>query len=192
MNDDPELLRRLADGDDQALEALLIQHMPALHGFVRLRAGRQVRSREETIDLVQSVCREILVHRERFEHPTENGFKRWLYATALRKIGHRAEHWRAAKRDAARDLPDPDDKALLGAYASVCTPSRAAVAREEVARIEAAFDQLPDHYREVLVLRRIAGLDYADIAAELGKTEVNVRTILSRAMARLAEVLGEG
>ena len=192
MSDDPELLRRLAGGDDQALEALLVQHMPALHGFVRLRAGRAIKSREETIDLVQSVCREILVHKQRFEHPTQNGFKRWLYATALRKIGHRAEHWRAAKRETARELADPGDEALLGAYASVCTPSREAVAREEIARIERAFDQLPDHYREVLVLRRIAGLEYADIAAELGKTEVNVRTILSRAMARLAEVLGEG
>jgi len=72
---------------------------------------------EETVDLVQSVCREVLQHRERFAHPEERGFQRWLYRTALRKIAHRAEYWRAAKRDApaARlDAPSLDQLAACG------------------------------------------------------------------------------
>ncbi len=192
MNDDSELIRRLAAGDEAALETLLVQHMPALHGFVRLRAGASIKSHEETVDIVQSVCREILTHKERFQHPSENGFRRWLYATALRKIAHRAERWRADKRDAQREFGSELSGAdLAAAYGSVCTPSRAASAREQIARVEAAFEQLPAHYREVVVLRRIAGLQYSVIAEELGKSEVAVRTILSRAMAKLAELLDD-
>lgn len=192
MIDDPELVRRASTGDGEALEALLVQHLPALHGFVRLRAGPSIRSREETVDLVQSVCREILDHRERFTQPSSNGFRRWLYATALRKIGHRAEHWRAVKRDAAREVGLPVSREdILMAYGSVCTPSRAAEAREEMERVEGAFDELPEHYREVVLLRRIAGLEYAAIAEQVGKSEVAVRTILSRALAKLADRLSE-
>lgn len=190
-SDDPDLLLRATQGDDEALEALLVQHLPALHGFVRLRAGGLIKSHEETVDLVQSVCREILDRRDRFVQPSPNAFRRWLYATALRKIGHRAEYWRAGKRDAGREIGvAPSQEQLLGAYGSVATPSRAAEAREEIARIEAAFEDLPENYREVVVLRRIAGLEYADIAEQVGKSEVAVRTLLSRAMAKLAERLG--
>ena len=192
--DDPELLDRLAEGDDAALEALLAQHLPALHGFVRLHAGPSLKSHEETIDLVQSVCREILERKDRFVAPKENGFKRWLYKTAIRKIGHRAEYWRAGKRDAARETTGGGSLStdeLLECYGSICTPSQDAAAREQVTRIETAFDQLPDHYREVVVLNKIAGMRHAEIAAELGKSEVAVRTILSRALAKLADLLDE-
>ena len=192
MTDEGELARRLAAGDDEALESLLTSHLPALHGFVRLHTGPALRDREETVDLVQSVCREVLQHKQRFTHAGERGFKRWLYRTALRKIANRAEYWRASKRDAAR-APQGALSAdeLAACYDSIATPSREVAALELVGRIEGAFDRLPAAQREVVVMSRIAGLKHAEIAQELGKTEVAVRTQLSRGLARLAELLDE-
>jgi RNA polymerase sigma-70 factor (ECF subfamily) len=196
MQDESELVERLTQGDAAALEVLLEQHLPGLRGFVRLRAGRLVRAREEDTDLVQSVCREILEHKERFRFPGSNGFKRWLYLTALRKIQNRREYWLAQKRDAGRDVDllgadtsrSADD--LLECYGSVCSPSRELMAREAIERIESAIDGLPDDYREALTLSRIVGLTRAEIAEEMGKSEASVRMLLSRAQAKLAESLG--
>ena len=192
MKDDEALLRKLAEGDDAALEALLTSHMPQLHGFVRLHAGPSIKSHEETVDLVQSVCREVLHHKERFAHPSENGFKRWLYRTAMRKIANRAQYWSAGKREGARfHEQHPTEHDVLSAYGTICSPSQGLAAAEEVRRIESAFDQLSETQRQVISLHRIAGLSHTAIAQELGKTPGAVRTILSRALARLSELLDE-
>ena len=74
----------------------------------------------------------------------------------------------------------------------VCTPSRNVVVREELARIEAAFDQLPDEYREVITLARIVGLSHGEIGIRSGRNETAVRKLLSRARARRATLRDTG
>lgn len=184
-----------ARGEGRDIDALLAEHLPGLRGFIRLRSGPQLRSLEETTDLVQSVCREILLHRDRFQFPDEDGFRRWLYTTALRKIGHRAQHYRALKRDVGRtiSLEGGRDSAeeLLNGYSKVCTPSQVVQAREQVSRIEAAFDQLPEDHREVVTLARIVGLSHTEIAERMGRTESATRSLLFRALERLSELLGD-
>ena len=48
--------------------------------------------------------------------------------------------------------------------------------------MEAAFDSLPDDYREVITLARIAGLSHAEIARQMARSESAVRMLLSRAL----------
>ena len=54
-------------------------------------------------------------------------------------------------------------------------------------RVETAFDRLSDEQREVISLAHVVGLSRAEIAARLGKSEGAVRTMLSRALADLAD-----
>ncbi len=193
MGDSLELLARLREGDSDAIEALLERNLPGLRGYVRLHGGALLRSKESSTDLVQSVCREVLEHIDRFRYPSEAGFRQWLYVTAMRKIRRRYEYWGAQRRDAAREVPLDDGASsdLLDCYGSLCTPSQEAVAHEQVERIEAAFDRLPEDYREAIVLARVVGLSRAEIGERLGRSEGAVRTLLSRALARLAELLDE-
>jgi RNA polymerase sigma-70 factor (subfamily 1) len=194
---DPEatLIERARRQDGAAVEELLSRHLPGLRAFVRLRSGRLLREKESCSDLVQSVCREVLENLDRFQHGGENAFKQWLYRTALRKIGHRYDYWLADKRDPGRvrELSGAESQAadaqLASAYASLVTPSRAAMAREELARIESAFEQLSEDHREVIVLARILGLSHAEIAREMQRSEVAVRGLLFRALAHLSELL---
>jgi RNA polymerase sigma-70 factor (ECF subfamily) len=78
---------------------------------------------------------------------------------------------------------------LLGAYGSL-TPSRAAGAKEELARVESALQRLPEAQREVVLLSRIAGLSYQEIARQKGATEAAMRGMVARGLARLAGLLG--
>lgn len=188
------LAERAAQGDRRAVEDLLERYLPDLRAFVRLRAGVALRQRESTSDLVQSTCREILTHRDRFQFPSETAFRRWLLTTAQRKIADRADHHAAEKRANAREEriareSGADDERLQASYHRFSTPSHRAQMTDEIASIEKAFDVLTEEQREIVTLAHIAGLSRREIADQMGKSENAVRIILHRALARLAEVV---
>lgn len=181
------LLERASTGDGSAVEALLQQHLPGLRAYIRVKAGPQLLALESTSDLAQSVCRDILQHLERFRYDGEGAFRKWLFTTALRKIADRYEYYRAAKRDIGRDASTAGDDAILEACRGFYTPSRHAAAREELAKLQTVLQTLDEEKRDVIVLSRIVGLSHAELAAELGKSEVAVRKLLSRALAEVAD-----
>ncbi|MFY9342560.1 MAG: sigma-70 family RNA polymerase sigma factor [Planctomycetota bacterium] len=182
------LLVRASQHDSGAVATLLEQHLPALRAFVRLKAGPSLLAKESCSDLAQSVCRDVLENASRFQFGGEAEFRKWLFTTAMRKIADRAEHWRAGKRNQHKERGGLDEQDLAG-IAGIWTPSGQAAAREELQRVEAAFGKLAPEKQEVILMARLMGLSHAQIAQELGKTEVAVRSILSRALAELSAFL---
>ncbi|QDV04941.1 RNA polymerase sigma factor CnrH [Planctomycetes bacterium Poly30] len=187
-----DLVARARTGDAEALEELMREHMPALRGFVRLRLGRALRSREESVDLVQSIVGDALADMKRFEYRGPESFRHWLMQRAENKIRTRGRFWGRAKRAAGREVGqsetgrDGDGVGDLREVASGFTPSRNAASREELERVEAAFQELSEDDRRVILLSRVAGLDHAAVAAEMGRTPLATRSLLSRALAKLA------
>jgi RNA polymerase sigma-70 factor (ECF subfamily) len=170
------------------------EHLAALTAFVRLRAGPLIRAHESCADVVQSACREVLAHADRFEFGGDSQFRHWLYTTALRKITDRQRYYLAAKRrrdrDGRRGTTNVHDSEIAARYGTAfSSPSDAAMRREDVERLERAFDLLSEADREVVTLARIAGLTHAEIARKLGTSPGAVRTRLSRALARLAALM---
>lgn len=200
--DSRDLVKSASQGDQPAVDELLNRHLPGLRAFIRLRAGPVIRRRESASDLTQSVCREVLEHLDRFQYGDEAGFKRWLYTTALRKILNRYEYYGAEKRNFMREEAAPEasshassansSRPLSDYYRTFSTPSQHAMKQEEIERVEKAFDELSDEQREVVTLAHVVGLSRAEIAQQIGKSEGAVRTMLSRALAHLAEILDDG
>jgi RNA polymerase sigma-70 factor (ECF subfamily) len=189
-----QVVEAASGGDPLAVDELLERYLPGLRAFIRLRAGKTLRAKESTADLVQSVCREVLQNADRFQYRGEAGFKSWLFTTALRKLSNRRDYYHAARRDADRESPlvghpDSRDEDLLAAYGNLCTPSRGAVAREELERVERAFEELSDSYRDVILQSRVLGLSHQEIADASGRSVGATRTHLSRALSALAEQL---
>jgi len=186
-----ELVSRASRGSLPEIEALLERFLPELRAYIRLRSGPAVRARESASDLAQSVCREILGHLDRFQYGDEVGFKRWLYATALRRIQNKQKYHTAQKRDLGREIPMPAaaSRELLGSYKNFASPSENAMANEELSRIEQAFDQLTEEAREVITLARVVGLSHAEIAQQIGSTAGATRVLLHRSLAKLARLL---
>ena len=169
-------------------------NLPGLRAFIRLRSGQLLRAKESVSDLVQSVCREVLQDLPGAQVENEAAFRGWLYTAAHRKILDRRKYWEREMRDAAREqplegAPEERERGLLESYGALATPSRHAEVKEEVARIERAFEQLSEEHREVIALARIAGLTHREIAERMGKSEEAVRQLLARARARLARLL---
>ncbi len=191
MPEDPS--RHLVDaasrGEQPAIDELVARHLPRLHAYVRLRMGRTLRWREGSLDLVQSVCRELVSHFDEFEYRDEQQFLGWLFTTALRKVQEKQRYHEREARTPEREVELTDEGCL--AAADWLTPSREAAGRERLQRVAEALEALPDDYREVIGLARIAGLSHREIAGRLGRTEAATRKLLGRALAQLGEVLGE-
>ncbi len=56
----------------------------------------------------------------------------------------------------------------------------------------AALHRVPDKYRDVLVLRYAEGLEYADIARIVGRSEAGVRSRVHLGLQRLKQVVERG
>ncbi|MFY9341726.1 MAG: sigma-70 family RNA polymerase sigma factor [Planctomycetota bacterium] len=184
-----ELLHASHAGDRAALETLLATHQPALRAFARLRMSPLLRARESSDDLVQSAFCAVIKALPAFEYRGEEAFRGWLYTAVANKVLEHERDARAQMRDARREVAirnSDGDPALSGVYAQVLSPTKELIAAERLRELEAAFDAMPDHYREVLTLSRIARMSRAAIAAQLGCTEDSVRNRMTRALVALA------
>ncbi|MCA8976018.1 MAG: sigma-70 family RNA polymerase sigma factor [Planctomycetes bacterium] len=187
--DTDRLVQEASVGDAVAIDELLLRVLPELRAFVRLRAGPRILQKESEEDLVQSVCRECLLQLDGFEYRGVPQFKSWLFTRTLHKIYDRNKFYGRERRDAGREQAIPTDPQYLTALGSLLTASRVAMQAEDAARLEAAFEKLPDDYREVITLARIAGLSHAEIGEQMGRSPEATRVLLHRAMARLGTLL---
>jgi RNA polymerase sigma-70 factor (ECF subfamily) len=180
-------------GDPRAVDSLFARNLPPLVAFVRSCAGKAVMARESAIDIAQSVFREVLEDADKIELKGEAAFKNWLRMQATRKVLDRAKFLQRERRNVAREveLPEagPAADAMLACYASIATPSQHAAAREELARFEAAVQQLPEAQRDAVTMSRLMNLSYPQIAELMGMTESSVRGLVARGLAALSSQL---
>lgn len=192
VNEFESRVQAAASGDGHAYDALFAHNMPALVAFLRGKVGGELAGRESVRDMAQSVCREVLRDLGGLHFAGEEQFRAYLFLQASRKVIDRHRYHKQEMRDAARVEPlptDAEEAQVLGAYGTL-TPSRAACAREELSRVEQALQLLPDAQRDALLLSRIAGLGYEEIARQKGISAAAVRGLVARGLARLAGLLG--
>ncbi|HEY4180094.1 MAG TPA: sigma-70 family RNA polymerase sigma factor [Kofleriaceae bacterium] len=103
-------------------------------------------------------------------------WSRWMF-----RITRRACH-RLARTALRRDIWDDD---VVDAYFSI--------KRDDEVRLDvaAAIESLPDHYREVVVLRDLDGLTIGELSRQLSITRTAVKGRLHRARALIREFLIE-
>lgn len=75
----------------------------------------------------------------------------------------------------------PDDKP---------SSERQTAARQELALLQAALDELPPRCRQIVMMQRVDGLSQKDIAQQLGISVETVQTQLAKGMRLLAQALG--
>ena len=173
-------------GDADALDRLLAQYLPQLHAFVRSRLG-SLRQREESGDVVQSVCRQLMASRQTFEFRGEAPFRAWLFTAALNKIREKHRFHHLDKRDPGRVAHGLDPHELPGA--ELATPSQEAVGNELADHLAKAIASLPEEHREVIALVRTVGLPHRVVAEMMGRSEGAVRQLLGRALTGVAAEL---
>lgn len=170
------------------IDDLLLQQMPALMVFLRHHTGEELAARETIEDLAQSVCREVLQDQSSLRFHDADKFRAYLFLQAVRKVVDRARFHRMACRDSRKEQPLPETRtaAEVGVYGKLVTGTQVAVARERLELVEGALQALPEAQREAVLLSRVAGLSYEQIARQKGVAESTIRALAARGLARLS------
>ena len=93
---------------------------------------------------------------------------------------HSTAHLRL-ERELADEL-DRSSRALdRNLAAPQSTPSQRAARREQAVLLADALGQLPDDYREVLILHHLEGLTFPEVASRMGRTVDSVKNVLGPA-----------
>ncbi|HJZ92306.1 MAG TPA: sigma-70 family RNA polymerase sigma factor [Gemmataceae bacterium] len=186
------LLDRASAGDSIALNRLLASHRDAVRAFVGARLDPAVRARLDPSDVVQEAMAEVARRLADYCQRRPMPFHLWVRKAAYeRALNARREH-RAARRDVGREANRPDESSLALAHLLACsgpTPSEAAEANEAADRVAQALDDLSEADRELLILRQVDGLPYAEVAVLLDVEPAAARQRYGRALIRLQKAL---
>ena len=180
------------DGDESALDRLCTVYGPRVLWLVRLRMGKELRSKLESMDLVQDVLVCALKDLGNFTYKTEGDFVRWLARIAENRLRDNLDKLHADKRDIRKEVrlygyrPTVEDSFVAALDAvDTTTPSAIMSKREDLDKLAKAIDALKPEYREVIVLTKVEGLSYREIGDKLGRSADAARMLYSRAMAAL-------
>ena len=180
------------EGDRTALEQLCQVYGERVHWIVRFRMGGEIRSKLDSMDVVQDAFVLALQDLGDFTYQDEGDFLRWMSKIVENRIRDNIKKLHAEKRSIRKEVPLrnrlPTTKRSSGSAAgpiATTTPSVIVSQREDLNKLEKAIDKLRPEYRQAIILRKIEGLSYKEIGDQLGKSADAVGMLVSRAMISL-------
>lgn len=176
-DEDAQLMRAVATGDQRAFQALVHRHLAAT---VRL-ATRVLGSDSAADDVAQEAFLRVWRHAARFEDPSARGarFTTWLYRIVVNLC---IDEKRKRTFGTIDDIPEPVDTGG--------TPEDALHRDEDRARVRGALDQLPARQKTAFVLCFYEEHSNKEAADIMGIGVKAVESLLVRARKGLRDILG--
>lgn len=175
------LLVRLANGEESAAERVFRDYEPLLRAMVRRRLTPPLRTKFDSMDVVQSVWADLLegYRTEGWRFKDRDHLRAFLARVTYNHFFH---HCRRHSHELEREHPLPGDESTALPASNQPRPSQVVQADE---LWETLVDLCPPTHLEILRLKR-QGLPLAEIAARTGLHESSVRRILYELARRLA------
>ncbi|HSB00083.1 MAG TPA: sigma-70 family RNA polymerase sigma factor [Anaerolineales bacterium] len=169
-----ELIRRAVRGDRQAFASLFERYFQSVYNYA-LSLSNDPATAE---DLTQEAFIKAHTHLPGFKPPWN--FRSWIFRMTrnlfldLMRGRHEADSFDDVPPISA---PEP-------------SPESHVIASEATRRVRRALERLSVRNKEVLVLREVHGLSYAEIAEVLDTTQPYVKTLLARSRAQFQDAYG--
>jgi len=187
--EDLALLTEMRRGNGAAFATLFRRHQAPLYRFALLRCG----SPDTAADIVQEIFMGLLANSLKFD-PARGVLQGFLFGVArnlvlkreearYRFVSPRKPH--AESSIATGDTADPDDWLIDPAP----QPPQRLLDQEQAETVRRALQRLAPHYRDVVILYEMHDLTYVEIAQICDIDIGTVRSRLSRARAKLVELL---
>ncbi len=176
-----ELIEKLNGGDIAAAERAFLAYEPYLRMAVRRQLTGPLRSKLDSMDIVQSVWADVLggFRKAGWQFTDPSHLRAFLVKVARnRLIDRRRQHHRALEQERPLEMASPENLT----QANQPRPSEIAQERELWKRM---LEECSPAHREILVLKR-QGLPNAEIARRTGLHEGSIRRILYELARRLA------
>ena len=195
----PESLLTLAKlGDGPALGRLLALYANYLALLARLQVGRKLQVKVEASDVIQETFLEAHRGIGQFQGSTEREFIAWLRRIFAGVLSNQVRRYFGTRRRDVRlerELDDELDQSSMalnpGLIASQSSPSQQASRREQAVLLADALNALPEDYREVIILRQLEDLPFAEVAERMDRTENSVKNLWARALGRLRRLMDD-
>ena len=181
---DEKLLEDHLAGDAEAFPELVSRYQNELLHFLIRFLG----SRAAAEDVFQDAFLQVHLAAESFD--TTRRFKPWLYTIAANKGRdyHRRQKRRATASLSASVGGTDNETEFVDLLASdEATPDEPISNREQAARVKKVVDELPSHYREILLLSYFQKMSYGQIADSLDIPLGTVKSRLHSAVASFSE-----
>jgi RNA polymerase sigma-70 factor (ECF subfamily) len=197
MTDPARLLEQAREGDAAAAGSLLEMYRRYLTLLARVQIGQRLQGKVDPADLVQDTFLDAHRSLERFRGTTEAELVSWLRQILAGKLANLLRRYLGTRgRDVRleREVLEAIDRSSVlldrGLIADQSSPSQQAARREQAVLLADALGELPDDYREVIVLRHLDGLTFPEVAGRMGRSVGAVEKLWMRALVQLRQIMG--
>lgn len=173
---DVELMKAYQGGDAHAFELLYRRHSGRVYAFLRKR----LQKKEEVDEVFQHIFTKF--HISRYQYDPTYSLNQWIFVMAKTAL---LDHWRKMSRQ--MDQPVEQSIEEYAGAASESNPVTEQEAQEATQEQVLGFESLSPEQKKVIQLRVQEELCYEEISKRLGKSQLSIRQILSRALKRLRE-----
>jgi RNA polymerase sigma-70 factor (ECF subfamily) len=184
--DDGEVVQQHLAGDPQAFGSLVDRYQTRLLNFV----NRTIGDRERAEDLVQEVFIRVFRHLHRFDQTKK--FSTWIYTIASNlaknELRNRSRNPLVLFQTIKKNW-DADHRPLQFED-TTARPDDLYRKRFLKDAVDRCVHGLPEHHREVFVLRELEGKSYQEIAEITGCNLGTVKSRLNRARNSFAQLIG--
>lgn len=175
MMDEKEIIERVLAGENDAFGKLVEAYQDRVYNLALRMCG----NREDAFDLAQEAFFRAWRGMSGFQF--ESAFSTWLFRLTTNVC---LDFLRAKKRKPTVSLTtvdDSDEETQLELPDLTQNPEALLLAAEDRALVARALNELPVEYRQILTMRAINDMSYAEIGAVLKLREGTVKSRLSRA-----------
>ncbi len=177
-------VQRAVAGDRDALEVVWRQHRKWLAAVVMAHMPAEA----ELEDILQEIAVAVVRTIGSLKNP--QAIRPWLRTVAINTVRTAGRRATTERRNRPQSVGDDllDQSTFMG---SEMTSQDAERSKDQVREALALMRDLPEHYREAILLRAVRGLSQAHIAEVLGVSIKTVETRLHRARAMLTEQMAQ-
>lgn len=194
-----KLLAEARRGNSSALGTLFGRY----HNYIKLLASAHVCPRIKVRASASDIAQETFLHAHRgfsdFRGTTGGEFIAWLQSILTRRIQHLyRQNLFAQKRDIRREISleairKRMDRSTIQLGSVLIdkapTPASEAQCQERGVHVADALAELHRDYRQVLMMRSVEGLTFAEVAARMNRSEGAVRMLWLRGIRKLKDHL---
>ena len=183
--EDGDVVAAFLAGEERAFQEIVDRYQTRLLNFVY----RTIGDREKAEDLVQEVFIRVYRHLHRFDATKK--FSTWIYTIASNlaknELRNRSRNPLVLFQTIKKNWQD--EERPLQFEDSSARPDDLFRKRHLRALVEEATAQLPEHHRQVFVLRELEGKSYEEIAEITSTNLGTVKSRLNRARSSFADII---
>jgi RNA polymerase sigma factor (sigma-70 family) len=188
-----ELVSRALRGDRKAMAALYHLYEKKLMAEVHRKLGHKLREQVDSVDLIQSVWKDVLSDLAEFKYQGPESFFHWLVTRLVHKIQSKGRYYKAEKRNPGTIKPILEEDATsfetVQPVSSDPTPSEVAIDKERLEELKHILDGFPELQRRVLILRLRDELEYEEIGKIIKKSAEATRMLCGRSLKKLIDLM---